>query len=88
MLATCLAVCPALRKQLLAWRHEDTLSTGSLPGSDSESLALTPQPQYSVPCNPLAPALTQEYHACISAFTWELTRYDDLNEVFINMKKM
>jgi hypothetical protein len=37
------------------------------------------------PCNPLAPALTQEYLACVCTFSWELASYNDLNKVFINV---
>lgn len=52
----------------------------SLPG-------LTLQLWCLVPCNPLAAALTQEYPTCICVFSWELIRYNELNKVFINIKK-
>ena len=50
----------------------------SLPG-------LTLQLWCLVPCNPLAAALTQEYPTCICVFSWELTCYNELNKVFINI---
>lgn len=37
----------------------------------AETLVLSPWPQCSVPCGPLAPALTQEYLACV-CISWDL----------------
>lgn len=65
---------------------EPTLGSGALPRSDSEIwssfLALNAQS----PCIPLAPALTQEYVACIFAFCWELA-HNKLNKLVISKNK-
>ena len=59
----------------------------SLAGSDSETSVPSPWPPCSVPCNPLAALLTQEYFIFICAFSWELAHYNELNKMLINTKK-
>ena len=58
----------------------------SLAGSDSETSVPSPWPPRSVPCNPLAAVLTQEYFMYICAFSWELAHYNELNKMLINTK--
>ena len=58
----------------------------SLAGSDSETSVPSPWPPRSVPCNPLAAVLTQEYFIYICAFSWELAHYNELNKMLINTK--
>lgn len=59
--------------------------TQGLAMSDSETLVLSPCSVLR-PCNPLAPASTQNT-SLMFAFSWKRARSNELNKMFINMKK-